>query len=135
MQAYSIPTRLDCNDGVKVRMTLELRGRVDWDAIEQEQGTCDLKLMVYLWEKSDSPMVRNYAVREISESAPGRRHMSKSQAILLGTMAEIVGLGRDTFEIRWLTNGKRDLQLVTRDSGVIDDTQPRIEMVDRPNNA
>ena len=30
-------------------MTLELQGRIDWEATEQEQRNFELKMMVYLW--------------------------------------------------------------------------------------
>ena len=81
--------------------------------------TTNLKRMVFLWFKpdvsiwdrkrslADRPLaVQGHNARVILEISLDKRPWSKAQAIFLG-MLNTTGLGRDTFDIMWLTNGSR----------------------------
>ena len=103
---------------VEANMPLDFHCRFGWEAVDQERGNFELKIMVSLCSQTDvnaedpkrahMPFaIRGFAVRAVLEDSADKRPFSKAHAIFLGAMFMGAGLGRDTFNRRWLTNGIR----------------------------
>ena len=105
---------------LKASVTMELQGRFDWEATEQEHRNFELTMMVCLWfrvgvsawDRKRSPTILAKEMSEVMRSGLLQKSCLRkdiclgAQAIWLGTMAKF-RWRRDLFDIKWLTNGLR----------------------------
>ena len=112
---------------IKTRIPDADLGKFSWDSTDTDQGNFEFKMMVFRCFNDDviprerkrvqldiqqalklrSVEIRRCNVRATLEISADSRPWNKAQAVFLETMREIAGLGRDAFDIGWISTGIR----------------------------